>query len=143
MNYALILVCVFCSVCTVVWTDLLVFFCVLLVFFKSRQKAQRNVPKLACSCRLQQLNLSGSLSICSRQGLASLQYLGGGRQWMGRQIDLSSSATSHLKLHIPSFLSFLTITCVALPMHFPFRQVGSCENLCVRNCYLPTPLGDI
>ena len=67
----------------------------------------------AFSCRLQQLNVFGSLSIRSRQGLASLQYLGGGRRWTGRQTNLSCCTTSHSKLHISSFLSFLTITCVA------------------------------
>ena len=124
VNYAIILVCIFWNVRTVVWTDLLAFFCVLHVPSKGSEECTE-----ACSCHLQQLNLFGSLFIRSGQGLASLQYLGGGRQWMGRQTGLSSSATSHLKLHLSSFLSFLTITCVALPMHFPFRQVGSRENL--------------
>ena len=82
----------------------------------------------ACSCRLQQFNLSGSLSIHNRQGLASRPYLGGGRRWTGQQTNLSCCTTSHSKLHIASFLSFLTITCVALPIHFPLDKWDHVRN---------------
>ena len=71
-----------CMHLTVVRTDLLAFFCVLHVPSKGSEEFTE-----ACSCRSQQLNLSGSLSIRSRQGLASRQYLGGGRRWTGRQIN--------------------------------------------------------
>ena len=72
LKNAIILVCVFWNICTVVWTDLSAFYCVLHVPSKGSEECTE-----ACSCRLQQLNLSGTLSIRSRQGLASLQYLGG------------------------------------------------------------------
>ena len=123
LKNAIILVRVFWSVCTVVWTDLLALFCVIHVPSKGSEECTE-----ACSCHLQQLDLSGSLSIRSRQGLASRQYLGGGRRWTGRQTNLSCCTTSHSKLHISSFLSFLTITCVALPIHFPLDKWDHVRN---------------
>ena len=78
---------------TVVWTNILAFLCVLHVQSKGSEECTE-----ACSCRLQQLKLSSLVSIRIRQGLASLQYLEGGRRWTGRQADLSCSATSHSKV---------------------------------------------
>ena len=60
LKNAIILVCVFWNIRTVVWTALLVFFCVLHVQSKDSEECTK-----ACSGRLQQLNLSGSLSIRS------------------------------------------------------------------------------
>ena len=92
---AIILMCVFWNICSVVWRDLLAFFCVLYFPLKDSEECTE-----ACSCRLQQLNLSGSLFIRSRQGLASRKYLGGGRRWTRRQTSLSCCTTSYSKLHI-------------------------------------------
>ena len=89
LKNVIILVRIFWNVCTVVWTDLLAFFCVLHVQSKGSEECTE-----ACPCRLQQLNLSGSLFIRSRQGLASRQYLGDGRRWTGRKTNLTCCTTN-------------------------------------------------
>ena len=131
LKNAIIIVCIFWSLWTVICTDLLAFFCVLCVLSKGSDNCTT-----ACSCCLQQLNLLSLLSRRKLQGLASLQYLRGGCRWTGRQTNLSCSATSHSKLHISSFLSFMNITCVALHIHF-LRD--KCDQIIrVRNGYPPT-----
>ena len=88
----------FWSVWTIVCTDLLAYLCVL-----------RNLTKGSLLLPPTQLNLSGSLSIHGQQGLAGIQYLGGGQRWSGWQ---TSSATSHSKLYTSGFLSFNYHLCV-------------------------------